>query len=193
MSEMLTPAWAPPPMVCSFISTIRPVVPDPAREPEWYVVRFWTSETTPLLRYLNYARLDHCQFTYERTVKNRRLPVTRSWFPGYLFLHIDVARDYWQQIYFMPGIIGVLGSPHPSNIPADDIARLAVDLAAPLERCTAETTIPPGTQVRITKGHLAGHDAVVRRSFKRELEIMAVLFCRPTRVTLDVGDVEVLQ
>jgi transcriptional antiterminator NusG len=141
---------------------------------------------------LDYARITHHQFTYLRPYGRRKLPVTQSWFPGYLFLEIDTARDYWQQIYLMPGVIGLLGSPRPGVISAADMAHLNAELSAPLAPCTPATAIPPGTQVRIIKGSFSDHTAVVRSSDRQRLVVMGMVFGRPTPIELTPGDVEIV-
>lgn len=163
-----------------------------ARAPEHYVLRFISTETVPLLRSLNYAKLDWHQFTFERPLK-RGGTVTRSWFPSYLFLHVDIRRDFWQQVYDMPGVISVLGQPRPKAVGATTMAYLHETLSKPLEPATVATKIPPGTVIKVRSGPCAGFEGVVQKSYRRSVDFMVVMFSRPVMMNMKIEEVEVIE
>lgn len=172
----------------------RPWTPDGSvvrRHPEHYVLRFLSTETVPLLRSLNNAKLDWHQFTFEKITK-RGNTVTRSWFPSYLFLHVDIALDPWQWVYMMPGVISVLGQPRPTPVGSAIMQHLHDTLNAPLQIATPEMRIPPGTVIRIKGGMCDGIDGRVIKTYRRSVDAIVMMFNRPVTVNARLDDVEVV-
>ena len=161
------------------------------RRPEWYALRYETGKEALLFWCISHIGLEYRHLTFLKKDK-RGKSGKRNWLPGYLFLNFDRDMDRWQQVTRMPHAFSFLGSPSP--IPAakfDDLVRRCPErLARPSEfSCVA-----PGTVIRILRGPLQGHTAVVAWSDRKTVKVPMLLFgSRDVEVTLKSADVEVVE
>jgi transcription antitermination factor NusG len=177
--------------VCQF-------VPSPAlgveRSPDWFTVRYsWPTEKL-LFRIFDIVGFNYHVFTYRQKQQRpkgsakRPDPVTRSWFPGYVFINVDIERDHWQQIYQMPGFLAILGRPTP--LPPGEIERVDQALLKWLPAAEVGATFNPGDNVRILNGPFTSFLGVVESTFKSHADVWAFIFGRSTKVSLSFNDIE---
>lgn len=159
------------------------------RNPYWYVLRFITGKERLLRRLLDQTRLPYHHLTFEHRPRRQR-PTERAWLPGHMFVHFDIARDFWQQILHMPAVLEILGdpSPLPDGLMEDLVGRLPNRIA----KAAAFSTISPGQTVRIIRGPVAGFECVVTWSDRRHVKVISMMFGRPTELILKIEDVLVI-
>ena len=119
--------------------------------------------------------------TTRRHARKQRAVLT-SFFPRYVFVRLDLARDRWRTINGTVGVNSlVMTHERPSPIPegiVEDIASRTrpdgvVDLGLDLR---------PGDAVRIMPGPLAGHiGTLLRLDEKGRVEILLDLLCARAR------------
>lgn len=151
------------------MSTVQ--VPHPANETgayrRWYVVNTQAKRELVAannLRRQNYEVFLPCTW---RTVRHARkvTSVKAGYFPGYLFVLLDLDLDRWRPIESTVGVLRIIkGGDRPLATPDGLIQALlaatgpdgVLDLADPVTR--------PGQSVRITRGPFADQLAIVERS-----------------------------
>lgn len=188
------PRWRAPkvdvflPAIC--IPPILEGVQRYTRAPEWYALRCVVGKEKLLLWFLDQIRMPWRHLTYFQRVKRSR-PVKRSWLPGYLFLEFDKSVDRWQQIVRMPYAQEFLGSPSP--IPTARFEDLVKRCPEHLNKTSAVASVANGTLIRVLKGPLAGHKAVVGWSDRKSVRCPMLMFGRSeVEVTLNVRDIEIV-
>ena len=146
-------------------------VPAPANEPapvkRWYVVN--TQATREHVAATQLQRQGYKVFLPStwRTVRHARKVTTvkAGYFPGYLFVALDLDLDRWRPIEGTVGVLRIIkGGDRPMAAPVGLVETLlaatgpdgVMDLADPVTR--------PGQAVRITRGPFADQLAVVERS-----------------------------
>lgn len=179
-----------PILVTDFISEFQPALrPETDRSPSWFAARYVWSQSTIFFKLLDLVGQNYRDFKYSQR-QPRDKPVIRSWFPGYVFLEIDLANDYWQQIYTMPGFLEILG--HPSALPDGMIEALDRQLAKKLPGRDPGVRFNPGDAITITAGPLMNQTAIVLAFNQRKSQVDVVaMFCgRPCKASLHVADVK---
>ena len=159
------------------------------RNPEWFVLRYVAGHERLLLNLIRYIRVPYQYLSYKQPVPKSR-PIDRAWIPGYLFLEFDRIRDNWGQILRMPYALEVLGAPTP--LPPGLIDDLVLRLPARLAKPSALSCVAPGVRIRIKRGSFQGHEAAVTWSDRHQLKVILMIFNRPTEVTLDFRDIEIV-
>lgn len=159
------------------------------RNPYWYVLRFVTGKERLLRRLLDQTRLPYHHLTFMHPQRRQR-PTERAWLPGHMFIHFDVARDFWQQILHMPAVLEILGDPSP--LPPGLMEDLVGRLPSRVAKASAFSTIAPGQTVRLIKGPFTGFECVVTWSDRRHVKVISVMFGRPTELMMKIEDVRVI-
>lgn len=173
--------------VTDYISEFQPsLTPGIDRAPSWFASRFVYSQSRIFFRLLDLIGQNYRNFTYSQR-QPREKPITRSWFPGYVFLEIDLAHDHWQQIYSMPGFLEILG--HPSALPDGMIEALDTQLMRKLAGRDPGVQFNPGDSVIICNGPFKDHPAIISAHRKGVVDVVAMIFGRPCKASLNVADV----
>lgn len=127
--------------------------------------------------------------------KNPRAAKYRPYFPGYMFIHCDLASVGRNRFQWIPGTHGLVNfDGDPPIVPADLIDELENRLIA-IERSggLVLNQIEPGDRVRITKGPFTGFTGIFNAhlSGRERVEVLlAFLSQSPHRVQMDVADVD---
>jgi transcription termination/antitermination protein NusG len=176
-------------LVTDFVSEFQPIAnADDARSPAWFAVRYVYSQSTIFFNLLDHIEADYKNFKYSQR-QPREKPIVRSWFPGYIFLSIDLAQDNWQQIFGIPGFLEILGG--PTALPDGLIEALDRHLLKNLHGRDPGVKFNPGDSIVIAAGAFKDRPAIVSAFNQRQnrVEVVAMIFGRPCKATLDVVDV----
>lgn len=117
---------------------------------------------------------------------------TRNFYPGYVFVEMNLSDESWHLIKATPKVSGFIGGRHPSPVPAreiDTIRQQVQDGAAkPKPRVVYET----GDHVRVTDGAFANFTGSVEEvnAAKQKVRVLVSIFGRATPVELDYTQVE---
>ena len=124
---------------------------------------------------------------------NPRAARIRPFFPGYMFLHIDLGNADADAILWLPGAIGLVdfGGVSP-RVPETVIRNIQARIES-IERAGGLTFdgLRRGDPVRILSGPLAGYDAIfdVRLSGGDRVRVLLEMLGRLTTATLDASSV----
>lgn len=163
---------------------------------KWYVLRTKPHKERSVYRML--LQEDHLD-VYFPALKvepvNPRASKIRPYFPGYMFVRIDLNEQGDNAMRWTPGTRGLVrfgGVPAP--VPKNLIIELQKRLAELQEKGEQpKNEFQHGDRVRILDGPLAGYEAIfdMRLSGKDRVQILlALLSGQATRVTLEEHQIE---
>ncbi len=125
---------------------------------------------------------------------DRKQTVAMPLFSGYLFVHINLARDSRLRVLNAAGIAGFVGNQQgPSPIPDHEIEDIRTVLEARVE-CTVIPLLNEGDRVRVLRGPLAGVEGrLIRSNSSSRLSISIETIHKSLMVNVSRQDVERLE
>ncbi|MDN2583031.1 transcription termination/antitermination NusG family protein [Aquibium sp. ELW1220] len=123
----------------------------------WYVVHAFTGREKEADAHLRNQGFDTFNPIEIRTVRHARRLVTKSraFFPGYLFVRIDVDLDRWRSINGTRGVRSlIMQAERPVACPRGLVERL-VEAADPDGVIDTRSTLRPGQKVKVKTGPFA--------------------------------------
>jgi transcription termination/antitermination protein NusG len=120
---------------------------------------------------------------------------TRTFYPGYVFVNMDLNERTWHLVKDTPKVSGFVGGRHPSPVPDSEInaifQQVAEGAAKPKPRVIFETN----DHVRVTDGAFANFTGTVQEvnPTKQKVTVLVSIFGRATPVELEYAQVEKTQ
>ena len=116
-------------------------------------------------------------------------------FPRYLFIQADPRDTLWRRAQYAKGVVRLLGSEQGS--PAMVRPGAVEALKAQCDEDGAATVdlrvdVKPGSTVKITDGPFVDFQGLCLKSFRDRVQVMLVLFGRPTSVGFRLPQVAVM-
>ena len=163
---------------------------------KWYVLRTKPHKERPVYQMLlQEEELDVYFPALKVQPVNPRASKIRPYFPGYMFVYIDLDEQGDDALRWTPGTRGLVrfgGVPAP--VPENLIVELQKRLAELQEKGgQPENEFQQGDKVRIVDGPLAGYDAIfdTRLSGKDRVRLLLTLLSsHATRVTMEKHQIE---
>jgi transcriptional antiterminator NusG len=183
---------------------------DPSAEPEipflWYVVHTFSGYENSVRRALDErikkngleAEFREILVPSEEVTERRgarTAKVQRKFFPGYMFVNMQLTKRSWSLVKNTPRVTDFLGGQEPKPIRESEIARMLGHTkpeTAPAETARVEVHYKVGDQVRVKSGAFANFTGEVEEvnDDKRKIWLSVSIFGRPTRVEVDFSEVE---
>jgi len=128
----------------------------------WYALRVKPHKEQVVHQYLQKWDVETYFPLVRVKPKNPRAAKQKPYFPGYLFVHVDLESVGANTINWMPGTIGLVSF---DNTPATVPENLITELRKRLAQIEAEgglvlAELQPGDWVRIVEGPFAGYEAI---------------------------------
>lgn len=123
----------------------------------WYVAHAFTGREKDAEAHLRHQGFEAFNPVETRTVRHARKLVTRtrSFFPGYLFVRLDVELDRWRSINGTRGVRSlIMQAERPVACPRGLVERL-VEAADPDGVIDTVSTLRPGQKVKVRTGPFA--------------------------------------
>lgn len=175
---------------------------------EWYIVNTFSGFENSVKRAIEErstaTELSHCfeeilvpseQTTEKRG--SRTVKVTKKFFPGYIFVRMDLTKEAWHLVSNTPRVTGFLGGKTPRPVPQREIDRMLgkaepESAEAPKEEEVVEVNYRVGEQVRVKTGAFANFTGDIEEinQDKRKIWLSVSIFGRPTRVEVEFSEVE---
>lgn len=136
----------------------------PADERRWYLVRAQTGRELTAADQLGRQGFVTFLPKQMKTVRHaRQLRVTQgAYFPGYLFVRLDLGADRWRSINGTIGVVQLVGpAERPSPAPVGVVEALIE--AADRHGVIEGPPLQAGQKVRITAGAFADQLAIIQR------------------------------
>ncbi len=131
----------------------------------------------------------------ENVTENRpggRRVTTRTFYPGYVFVQMEMTDETWHLIKDTPKVSGFVGGRHPTAVPEPEIAQIAQQVAEGAAKPKPKVVYEPGDHVRVIDGAFANFTGTVEEvnAEKQKVKVLVSIFGRATPVELDYGQVE---
>jgi transcription termination/antitermination protein NusG len=125
----------------------------------WYVLQSKPNKEAFLTQQLEYKQVDHFYPTIKVTPVNPRSRKIRSYFPGYLFVHLDPDQpDQFATLRWMPGAIGLVSfDGRPAEVPDGLIAAVKSHVSEESIAHIKEHLFEPGDKVEVFSGPFEGY------------------------------------
>lgn len=127
-----------------------------------------------------------------RAGKRRRS--VRRFYPGYIFIFMEMNEITWELVRKSPRITGFIGGTiaHPTPLPDKEIQLILDRIDQGGEKVTPKTVFEPGELIRIIDGPFNEFSGTVEEvNYKKQQLVVAVtIFGRSTPVELDFSQVE---
>ena len=129
----------------------------------------------------------------EKTAKGGKKKVKRKFFPGYIFVRMNVNTDSWHLLKGTPKVTGFVGDQlNPAPIDESEMEKIVAQITEGVKRPKAKIEFSKGDSVKITEGPFSGFNGVINeiKPDKSKLEVLVSIFGRATPVELDFTQVE---
>jgi transcriptional antiterminator NusG len=178
--------------------------PPPGAEKKWYIVNTYSghenkAKLTLLERVKTHGLGEYFGDVLVPTesvtenVKGQRRTTTRKFFPGYMFVQMDLDQETFHLVKNTPKITGFLGGTKPTPVPPNQIQGVQTNITeGKAGKTKARVTFEPGESVRVVDGPFANFSAKVEevKADKQKLKVSLSMFGRTTAVELDFAQVE---
>ncbi len=122
---------------------------------------------------------------------------TNKFFPGYIFISMELTKASWHLVQTTPKVTGFLGGQNPRPVRKTEMSRMLghtvpVEELPVVEKPVLNITYNVGQQVRVRSGAFANFTGEVEEinADKQKIWLSVSLFGRPTRVEVDFSEVE---
>lgn len=117
----------------------------------------------------------------------------KKFFPGYMFVQMELNDRTWHLIKDTPKIAGFVGdSKNPVPLREREVRRLTQTVAEGATPAKPKITFVEGETVRVSDGAFASFNGTIEevKEDKRKLRVLVTIFGRATPVELDYEQVE---
>ncbi len=128
--------------------------------------------------------------------KGDRRGAARKFFPGYIFVKMELNTETWHIVKDTPRVSGFVGGgKDPGScrpVPEHEVARITNQMTEGAARPTPTVRFEEGETVRVTDGPFANFSGTVDEvnADKAKLRVLVSIFGRATPVELDFSQVE---
>ena len=174
---------------------------------DWYIVNTFSGFENSVKRAIEErataSKLEECfeeilvpsEQTTEKRGK-RTIKTTKKFFPGYIFIKMELTKEAWHLVNSTPRVTGFLGGKTPRPVPQREIDRMLGKSEPAAIEATPEENIEVnyrvGEQVRVKTGAFANFTGDIEEinEDKRKIWLSVSIFGRPTRVEVEFSEVE---
>jgi transcription termination/antitermination protein NusG len=130
--------------------------------------------------------------TVVELVKGQKRSTTRKFFPGYMFVQMDLDQETFHLVKNTPRITGFLGGMNPQPVKESEIQNINTAMTEGATRPRARESFKESDNVRVIEGPFANFTGVVVevKAEKQKLRVNLSIFGRATPVELDFAQVE---
>ena len=178
----------------------------PAMVKKWYVIQAYSGYENKvklaLEERIKQASLEDCfgeilipkENVQETRGGNRRV-TSRNFYPGYIFVNMELNDRTWHLIKDTPkvsGFVGGDGGRNPTPVPDSEIATIAQQVAEGAAKPKPRVVFEQGDHVRVIDGAFANFTGTIEevKPDKQKVRVLVSIFGRATPVELDYGQVE---
>ena len=124
--------------------------------------------------------------------KGKKKTGTRSFFPGYLLVQMDLDERTWHLVRHTPKVTGFVGGKNPAPIPESEVEDIKSQMAEGRLKPKPKVTFTDGENVRVVDGPFSNFNGVVEsiKPDKGKVVVLVSIFGRATPVELDFTQVE---
>jgi len=122
----------------------------------------------------------------------QRRTTSRKFYPGYMFVQMELNEQTYHLVKNTPKITGFLGGNNPSPVPEKDIQAINTQIEVGAVKPKPRITFEDGETVRVIDGPFANFSGLVEevKPEKQKVRVLVSIFGRATPVELDFAQVE---
>lgn len=130
--------------------------------------------------------------TVVETVKGQKRSTRRKFFPGYIFVQMDLDQETFHLVKNTPKITGFLGGTNPQPVKENEIQSINTAMSEGATRGKAKVSYEENDSVRVIEGPFANFTGTVVevKEEKQKVRVNVNIFGRMTPVELDFSQVE---
>jgi transcriptional antiterminator NusG len=126
-------------------------------------------------------------------VKGQKQTTSRKFFPGYIFVQMDLSEKTWHLVKGSTKVTGFVGgTTNPPPVPEDEVRRITKQMVDGAEKPKPKVSFEEGENVRVVDGPFSNFNGTVEEVSpeKGKVKVLVSIFGRPTPVELDFIQVE---
>jgi transcriptional antiterminator NusG len=125
-------------------------------------------------------------------VKGQKRTTTRKFYPGYMFVQMELNEATYHLVKNTPKITGFLGGTNPTPVPEKDIAAINTQMSEGAVKPKPRVSFEQNENVRVIDGPFANFSGIVEevKPEKQKVRVLVSIFGRATPVELDFAQVE---
>ena len=122
----------------------------------------------------------------------QRRTTTRKFYPGYMFVQMELNEETFHLVKNTPKITGFLGGQNPTPVKESDIATINAQMTDGAAKPKPKISFDEGENVRVIDGPFANFSGIVEevKAEKQKVRVLVSIFGRATPVELDFAQVE---
>jgi len=122
---------------------------------------------------------------------NRRI-TARNFYPGYIFVQMDLNETTWHLVKDTPKVSGFVGGRSPTPVPETEIQAIAQQVAEGAAKPKPRVVFETGDHVRVIDGAFANFAGTIEevKADKQKVRVLVSIFGRATPVELHYWQVE---
>ncbi len=162
---------------------------------KWYTLWAKPHKERAVAHALSLQEIEHFLPMVKVNPKNPRAAKYRPYFPGYLFIHINLEETGMNHFNWFPGTHGLVRfADEPAVVPTNLIDQIQHQLVE-IDKVGGLVfdNLEQGDKIRIKSGPFAGYEAMfdMRVSGKDRVQVLLAFLSRyPQKVVLDSADIE---
>jgi len=117
---------------------------------------------------------------------------TRKFFPGYVFVKMELNDRTWHLVKETPKVTGFIGNQNPAPVPESQIQQILAQMAGQQPHVKVRINFGVGDQVRVIDGAFENFSGSVEevKADRQKVKVLVTIFGRPTAVELNYNQVE---
>jgi transcriptional antiterminator NusG len=125
-------------------------------------------------------------------VKGQKRTTTRKFYPGYMFVQMEMNERTYHLVRNTAKITGFLGGTNPTSVNEKDIAQINSQMSEGAQKPKPRISFEEGESVRVIDGPFANFAGIVDevKAEKQKVKVRVSIFGRATAVELDFAQVE---
>lgn len=128
----------------------------------------------------------------EEFVGGKKRTSSRKFYPGYVFVQMDLNEKTWHLVKSTPKVASFIGHQTPAAVPDEQIKRVTEQIEKGAIKPRPTVVFQEGDTVRVIDGPFANFTGTIDevRPDKQKVRVKVSIFGRPTPVELDYVQVE---
>lgn len=124
--------------------------------------------------------------------KGKKKTGTRSFFPGYLLVNMELTEATWHLVRHTPKVTGFVGGQDPAPIPESEVEDIKSQMVEGRLKPKPKVSFSEGENVRVIDGPFSNFSGAVDsiKPDKGKVVVLVSIFGRATPVELDFTQVE---
>ena len=130
--------------------------------------------------------------TVQEVVRGAKRTTSRKFFPGYIFVQMELNERSWHLVKNIGKATGFIGDQKPSVVSDEEIRRLTQQIAEGAIKPKPRVSFEEGDNVRVIDGPFQNFMGTVDevKPEKQKVRVLVSIFGRATPVELDYSQVE---